>query len=253
MPISFDDHVSGVVFLGVIGLIFSLFLAGITAESIRGVVRGTVILWLIGYGLVTWIAIGVSQNQRSSPPDDQPLSNTQAAAELGLKSGESYPLLLGSRTSGSAGTTDVTTSVRAGIFSARATTSMQSSTTPASAVSLGYTTDGKTYILEMPTSHITFVQSATAEPSVTLWLNDEESFDFGKRVYSGTPPTDCQWTFNNLLVMCLWPEYTNVEPTIVVDKQARDVGLGPIVTAGFVRAEIVLTPKMYRQLLGIIE
>src|SRR5690606_31744753 len=144
---------------------------------------------------------------------NEPLAYTYVAEQMGLGSGESYPLVLGGRTGGSAGGVNVTSTVTSGLFSARTTTTMQGSTTPASAVSLGCTYQEKTYILDMPTSRITFIQSETEQPSVTIWLSGDSTFEFGRKVYAPYSGTDCRWTFNNILWMCLWPAYNEPGPT----------------------------------------
>ena len=210
-------------------------------------------LWLFGYAVVTVIVLLTSLFSKPVTPANEPLAYSYVSEQMGLSSGNSYPLVLGSRTGGSSGETDVSTTLTSGLFSARATTTMQSSSTPASAVSLGYTYEGKTYILEMPTSRITFIQSEDGEPSVTIWLSGESTFDFGQKVYEPYAATGCQWTFNNILVMCLWPDYNGPAPTPTIDAHASDVGLAPVIQGGFDRATITLTPEMYRQLLGIIE
>ena len=247
------------ILVGIIGILGAWAAAGISGSTDRhyaslGTHIVAIVLWIIGYAVVTVIVmIGASFNKPHTPVNE-PLAYTYVAENMGLTSGETYPLMLGGRIGGSEGETDVSTSVAHGLFSARATTTMQASTAPASAVSLGYTYEDKTYILEMPTSRITFFITEEVEPSVTMWLSDGATFDFGEKVYAPYAASDCTWTFNNILWMCLWPEYQDEEgPRSTISQHAMDVGLAPVISAGFDRASITLSQEMYNQLLGIIE
>lgn len=210
-------------------------------------------LWFFFYAVATVAVFAFSPITKPTAPWSDPLEYTYVAAEMGFVSGQNYPLLLGERSGGSAGVTSVTTSLSSGLFSARTTSSMQGSSTPASAVSFGYTYEGKTYILEMPTSRITFVQSDSQEPSVTVWLKDEATFAFGESVYDEYSVSACSWRFHNLIWMCLWPEYSGPNPTPIISQHAMDVGLAPVIMEGFDRATVTLSPDMYRKLLGVIE
>lgn len=253
MPISFDGWVILVAIIGIIGAVFAFLIAS-NANRLTGVIAGTIGLWLAGYAVVTLIVIVFSSPAKPWTPQNEPLPYTVAAEQLGFVSGEEYPLVIGERVGGSEEGTNVSTTVRAGLFSARATTVLQSSSSPASAVSFSYTHEDKSYILELPTSRITFIQSDTQDPSVTIWLNDEATYDFGESVYPAYEHTACTWTFNNILVMCLWPSYdrdSGMSP--VLTQHTRDVGLAPVIQASFDHATIVLSSETYKQLLGIIE
>lgn len=246
---SFDGWVILVIFIGIVGTVTSLLIAEEASHTLRGFITGSITLWLIGYIVIAGLTCLGTSIVRPFPPLNQAAPNAKIAEQLGLVSGTQYDLVLGGRTGGSAGSTS-TTAV-SGLFSARATAS--SSTSPASAISLSYTVGEKTYILEVPTARTTFIQSETEKPSVTIWLGGGSS-DFGHMEYVDTYPyTSCEWRFHNLLPLCTWPDYDGWKSKLVVDQSTYDVGLAPVVNAGFDRAEITLTPEMYRQLLGIIE
>ena len=225
---SFDGWVILVIIIGVIGAGVSLVIAEDAARTRREFITGSISLWLIGYTVIAGLTCFGTSNARPSPPWKEAAPNAKIAEQLGLVSGTQYDLVLGGRTGGSSGSTSTT--AISGLFSARATAS--SSSSPASAISLGYTVD---------------------KPSVTIWLGGS-SGDFGHTEYVDTYPySSCEWRFHNLLPLCMWPDYDKWEPKLIVEQSTHDVGLAPLVSAGFDRAEITLTPEMYRQLLGIIE
>ena len=247
----FDWWVILVIIIGIVGALVAIVIAE-DARTLRGFVTGALVLWFVGYGVVTGIANMTNGSQaNTNPPRSIPLTSTYVAGQMGFDSGKQYPLLLGGRTGGSTG--ELSTTVHAGFFSATAT--VQNSTAPASAVSLSYSYEGKSYILELPTSRVTFVQSETATPSATIWLSGAQDYKLGEAKVdeSKYPYRSCEWKFNNLLFMCLWPSYKWPAPTPVINQHVLDVGLAPVVADSFDRAQITLTPEMYRQLLGVIE
>ena len=254
MPIYFDNGIALVAIIGIVGAMIAFGIVATDHPNWRkpGPWAGVVALWLVGYAVATVIAMIITGVNKPHTPGPEPIAFTYVAEQMGLVSGDTYPLMLGGRIGGSEGETDVSTTVTAGLFSAGATTTMQGSSSPASAVSLGYTYEEKTYILEMPTSRITFIQSETETPSVIVWLRDEQTYDFGNAAYAEYSG-DCIWGFNNILWTCRWPEYVETDPIPTISQNAFDVGLAPVVQGGFDRATITLTPDMYRQLLGIIE
>lgn len=255
---SFDMGVFAVIAIGAVWAMFATMLTeehnDYGGEHTGRSLAIAAVLWLVGYAVVNAIAYyGVTSKDIPRPPDDKPLTYSYVADQMGLNSGKAYPLTLGGRVGGSSGDVTATTSVSSGMFSARATTTLQASSSPASAVSLGYTYFGKTYILELVTSHITFVLSETDSPTVAIWMSNGTSFKFGANRYKPYSVLKCKTTFHDLMLMCLWPDYNEPGPYPTVSKHAMDVGLAPVVQDGLDRATITLPPKMYRQLLGIIE
>lgn len=127
----------------------------------------------------------------------------------------------------------VESSASAGIFSARASASAK----PASVVSLGFTVGQKSWILEVPVSAVTFIQSDTEKSSVRMVLADT-------MIYGGIKPMACH--FHNLFLVCP-REGKVIEPS----KDLARKGLPPIVSEHLDSAVITLTPAMYRDLLGL--
>lgn len=87
----------------------------------------------------------------------------EATASYGLKSDTEYPFDIGNRITGTAGST----TTRGGYFYLHNT----SSWSPASSLSVGFTANGKSYIFEIPMSHITFIQSEAAKPSMKVHMD----------------------------------------------------------------------------------
>lgn len=168
-------------------------------------------------------------------------SARDVSAAMGLKSGNEYPLTMGSRVGGSS----VEAAAGAGIFSARAYVNAK----PASAVSLGFTVGEKSWILEVPVSAVTFIQSGTEKASVRMVLTDAMI----NRGVSSTEvrtfgPEKCH--LHNLFLVC--PRDTLSSKTIV--KPGNDLvrkGLPPIVNKYLDSAVITLTPAMYKDVLGL--
>ncbi|MDO5343983.1 MAG: hypothetical protein Q4F02_03705 [Candidatus Saccharibacteria bacterium] len=163
-----------------------------------------------------------------------------AAAHFGLQSGVQYPLQLGSRFAGTSGEM----SVNGGIFSVYG----EGSWSPATAVSLGFENpDGRSWILEIPVSRITFVQDAGAKPNVLINLNGS-SYDpeFKATIDHGGCHLKIEWG---------WWLCAAGEPKVAlsVSDDAERAGLAPIVAQAFSdggsSATITLTPQQYDALL----
>lgn len=219
------------------------------------------VIWTVGYVvLVAVFALGslIAWGERTPPvwhhqPEPVPLSYMYVAEELGFESGREYPLTLGSRISGASGESSVSTTVVNGFLFSGISTTVESSLGPSSAISLSYSYEGKSYIVEIPTSHVTFKQTTVDEPSATLWLNDGTSTYLGFQDWTPYTESSCRWTYMNLLPMCLWPPYEGTLRPPQINQDVLELGLSPIIANSFVRAEVVLTPEMYNQLLGVIE
>jgi|GEM_PF-3657776 len=186
-------------------------------------------IWCFGvfvFNVATAIVSGVANSGISRA------SAHEAAAGFGFESGESYPVQIGSRIDGSAGEGYF----YGGIFSNGGSISIQ----PGSALPVSFSDGERSYILEIPTSQVTFVQDASAEStSIELYLVDAVG-DFGKYT------RECEPAILSLMLgtHCADDQtYENYE-----DTQRR--GLGPIVSDNFDSATIKLSPDLYQQLLG---
>ena len=93
---------------------------------------------------------------------EKDMTLAEATALYGLKSDTEYPFDLGNRIAGTAGNT----TTGGGYFYLYS----KSSWSPASSLSVGFTANGKSYIFEIPMSHITFIQSETAKPSMKVHI-----------------------------------------------------------------------------------
>lgn len=91
---------------------------------------------------------------------EKDMTLAEATALYGLESDAEYPFDLGNRIAGTAGST----TTGGGYFYLYS----KSSWSPASSLSVGFTANGKSYIFEIPMSHITFIQSETAKPSMKV-------------------------------------------------------------------------------------
>lgn len=254
--VQFDEFIIIVVVLCVSFALIWLMTTGALewpTSNRKSRIVGAAVLWVVGYAALNLVAIGFSANSKPHAPVSEKLTYQHVAEQMGLVSGETYPLILGARVGGSTADINVATTVTSGLFSARATTNLQVSSAPASAISLSYTYQEKTYILELPTSRVTFIQTESENPSVSVWLSGGSSYKLGEKVYAEYSVTDCDWKFKNLLFMCLWPPYDEPGPTAKITKSVTDVGLAPVIQASFDRATITLSPDAYKQLLGIIE
>lgn len=162
-----------------------------------------------------------------------------AAAHFGLQSGVQYPLQLGSRFAGTSGHL----AVDSGLFYTRG----EGAWSPATAVSLGFENpDGRSWILEIPVSRITFIQDAGAKPSVVVNLNGSSyGPDFETTIdHGGCLKIEWGWW------LCATGEPT---VTLSVSDDAERAGLAPIVAQAFSdggsSATITLTPEQYDALL----
>ena len=162
-------------------------------------------------------------------------SGRDVAGTFGLQSDQDYPLVVGSRFGGSS----VEATASAGVFSARAYVSSQ----PASAISIGFTYQNKSYILEVPVSKVTFIQSTYAKPTVRMHL-DSTAFLGAQYLYKYSGH---HCGVRNLWVVCL-PKRVGAPLKVGPESQRR--GLAPIVSDYLDSATITLTPAMYKEILG---
>ncbi|MEO7904913.1 MAG: hypothetical protein ABIR91_03920 [Candidatus Saccharimonadales bacterium] len=175
---------------------------------------------------------------------------SEVAKSFGFVSGKAYPLVLGDRFVGSSGELDI----QSGLFSFTAS----GSTKPATAISVSFEHQGKSYLLELPTKNITFIQADDKKPVLKINLKhrnalySDYNYSSGKGLGSlDTLVTrtfgDCAEQWVDFTLRCIRP----VETTEIRIGKTIDLdGLSPIMDEHFRNAQITLTPEMYHQLLG---
>ncbi|HVX24196.1 MAG TPA: hypothetical protein VG992_02535, partial [Candidatus Saccharimonadales bacterium] len=193
----------------------------------------SLVIWAVVYGAVNAaIVYPVSAHYRPNPNGN----TIQEAQQFGLQSGQTYPLVLGARLGGS----DTNVSAHAGLFSANVAVSSK----PDSALSVSFEHAGKSYLLELPTNEITFIQSTTKKPSVTLNLASHT-------VYSGlivtTNYSHCHFEIHNFATTC---SRRVLSRTYALSSTAQLRGLAAVVSRSFSSAVITLTPTMYQRVLN---
>lgn len=161
-------------------------------------------------------------------------SGADAASVMGLTPDHSYPFVLGSRVSGSAGTVTAT----GGLFYASSVTTLQ----PASSITIGFTARGSSYILEIPASQLTIHQTAGPE---------QMQLHFQDGVLRGSSwsykVSDCRYQFHLLAPSCMRHV---VSKTLEIGNETRRHGLAPLVQHWLDSATVWLSPKDYSQLVG---
>lgn len=161
----------------------------------------------------------------------------EATASYGLKSDTEYPFDIGNRITGTAGST----TTRGGYFYLHNT----SSWSPASSLSVGFTANGKSYIFEIPMSHITFIQSEVAQPSMKMHM--DYPLPAGKYTIRDTYSA-CKkrikygwWTCEN--------HHLKTETTAVVDGELPSLVQTAFSKFSSTHATITLSPEQYNLLL----
>ena len=227
-------------FLAVAGLAYE---SGVDDHPGRIIIRDVCALYVIANVVV--------YSMTALPPRSESETRAATIAEIsshfGLESGKEYPLQLGERFAGTSGGMRVV----GGIFY----TYGSGSWNPATGLSIGFSAeDGRSYILEIPTAKVTFVQSETAEPSVKLdmgggiWSNERDA-----RVLIHREMSSCSvvidagwWTCHRDTLS----ETKNYEVSDDLDRQ----GLAPVVASAFGRhgsdasAIVTLSPQAYNDL-----
>ena len=160
-------------------------------------------------------------------------SQSEVMSYFGLREGESYPLIVGSRVDGTKG------SVSGRFFW------VDGSMMLASSLSVGFNSDnGRSYVLEFPMSDITFVKDGESDPSATVYLRFDESYGSG----AGIKKRDCRvkfsWGF-------FYKKCENEE--LVLDSATVQQGLATVVSRLALNDQlsitIVLSPEQYQEIL----
>lgn len=185
-------------------------------------------LWCIGAAGFNVFTMAVSSG--TSGPTS--ISTHQAAHTLGLESGKPYPVQIGSRVDGSVGEGYF----YGGIFSSGGAVSIQ----PGSSVSMSFSNDSQSYILNIPMNKVVFEQSNDAESSVQLYLLDSRRGGFGS--YG----VDCRLVIQSLMFI----NRCDVTDDLNDFEATQRRGLAPIVTEYLDSATITLSPELYQELLG---
>lgn len=234
-------HVSAWIALAIVLYGVSLFLAiggaqetikefeGSTKQRRALALGGFLVVFAVCGGVINGFSYGVSL----APPSTQWASYAEVSEQFGLRSGHPYPLVLGERFGGARGHA----TARVGFFTARASVSMQ----PASAISVSFTEGDRSYILELPVAKTTFIQTTNQAPSVTLHLTSDSTY-VDKEAKTGP----CTTIIESGFLACSH----SIDYSVVMDPATQRRGLSPVVADGLDSATMVLTPEMYRQVLG---
>jgi hypothetical protein len=227
-------------FLAVAGLAYE---SGVDDHPGRIIIRDVCALYVIANVVV--------YSMTALPPRSESETRAATIAEIsshfGLESGKEYPLQLGERFAGTSGDMRV--------VGALFYTYGSGSWNPATGLSIGFSAeDGRSYILEIPTAKVTFVQSETAEPSVKLdmgggiWSNERDARVLIHREMSSCPVViDAGWWTCHRDTLS---ETKNYEVSDDLDRQ----GLAPVVASAFgrhgsdVSAIVTLSPQAYNDL-----
>lgn len=185
--------------------------------------------------------------------EDTEDSSTPITVPFGLTPEQSYPLVLGARV----GTSQSDLHVEGGFFDSYVSLRTMSG----SAVTVSFTHQNKTYMLEIPTVKTVFTQSATDSPSVVFYFQKHEVDSWYDDVY-GLPNvqqdvtdhySQCHLGFADFVLACVGSKLVSTK-TKVLPLSSTELrhGLSPIVSKYIDSAAITLTPKMYAQLSGTI-
>lgn len=232
-------------------------------EGFIGFLAGTVVLAL--GGAAVFFTVGALTS--SSGPEGRQATVKEVAEHFGLTPGKSYPFELGSRNQSVVGEG----SAEGSFVGFEGSIKIQ----PESVVSIGFQSDAKSYILELPTQSVIFKVSNSAIPSLKLYLKNANRGDDADLVAQNLscesdvftdPPLlprspfsscwnqnvrytygVCQWGFHNLVWQCVGPL---LRTDYVFSNELDRRGLATVVKRHFDSAEITLTKEMYQKLLG---
>ena len=168
-----------------------------------------------------------------SPKISTSATQSEVMSYFGLREGESYPLIVGSRVDGTKG------SVSGGFFW------VDGSMMPASSLSVGFDSDdGRSYVLEFPMSNITFVKDGESDPSATVYLRFDESYGSGAEIKKRDCRVKFSWGF-------FYKKCENEE--LVLDSSTEQQGLATVVSRLALNDQlsitIVLSPEQYQEIL----
>ena len=185
-------------------------------------------LWLFAY-----VASAFAVYQSSLGDYKRSATQSEVMSYFGLREGESYPLIVGSRVDGTKG------SVSGRFFW------VDGSMMPASSLSVGFDSDdGRSYVLEFPMSNITFVKDGESDPSATVYLRFDESYGSGGEIKKRDCRVKFSWGF-------FYKKCENEE--LVLDSSTEQQGLATVVSRLALNDQlsitIVLSPEQYQEIL----
>lgn len=161
----------------------------------------------------------------------------QVTSHYGLKPDTQYPLKLGQRFAGTFGSM----TVNGNFFFVHG----NGSWAPATAISVGFASQGKSYILEIPTSKITFVQSNEAKSSVSIHIDSAVNAGHNYVVREDYGSCHARVSFG------WWYCHRTLEKSSI--STTDNVSLPEVIqgafTDGHARATITLSPEQYNLLL----
>lgn len=231
----------------------TLFVAGIVIVPLLVQIFGVKsrlkigLVALIVYALVFPLMVfGLSLMTRimSEPTDYTPSAQT-VAKELGLESGKSYPLFVGTQI------TDHNDLVASGLFTLDNLQRLRAS----KRVPFTFTTAqhksylGEAYLLRISTNRLKIVESRAEGASVRVFLlgggSNDQLFN-GANVDRENVGRQC--SINNLIYRC---KPVRVSEKLTLSSAQRDIGLVPIVNRYVDRVEITLSSGLYHRLLEL--
>lgn len=169
--------------------------------------------------------------------DDRHLNVPEVANEFGIAPDTVYPFALGSRFAGTSGSG----SMQSHFF----TTSGSFKVSPSTGMSIGFQDDNsdKSYILEVPTSLITFEQRKDVEPTVQLIFNKDQYLDDTTRIVTYDSE---HYALRNFLL-----RYNKLDSvgTNMMSDRINQGGLSMVVSQYVRGVRITLTPEQYQQIL----
>mgnify|MGYP000843582907 FL=1 len=196
-------------------------------------------IMVVLYAVVNAMVYSASMISTPTPQDKtNSASVTQAASYYGLKSDTQYPLELGERFAGTSGNI----SFNGNFFFIHGSGSW----TPATAVSIGFSSQDKSYILEIPMSKITFVQSSTANPSVNIHIDPNAIASNNYTIQNYYSACHARVSFG------WWYCHRALERSSL--SVTNSTGLSEVIQSAFVdngdtHVTITLTPEQYQLLL----
>lgn len=189
---------------------------------------------IVLYGIANAVLYPVSSSNKTTRTS---ATIAQVTSHYGLKPDTQYPLKLGQRFAGTSGSM----TVNGNFFFVHGSGSWA----PATAISVGFALQGNSYILEIPTSKITFVQSNEAKSSVSIHIDSDINAGHNYVVREDYGSYHARVSFG------WWYCHRTLEKSSI--STTDNVSLPEVIqgafTDGHARATITLSPEQYNLLL----